>query len=111
VDAGFAGLTAVTQALREGLAARGVRVAENTEPLAITWADGTWTVATSGGPVESDALVVTAGLGTNDVLSLVPQELQRQAQETRAACPHQPEHRQPAHTSPLTSQFRLERSH
>jgi glycine/D-amino acid oxidase-like deaminating enzyme len=47
-------------------------VAENTEPLAITWADGTWIVATSDGPVESDALVVTAGLGTNDVPGLVP---------------------------------------
>jgi sarcosine oxidase len=72
VDAGFADLAAVTQSLRDGLAARGVRVAENTEPLAITWADGTWIVATSGGPVESDALVMTAGLGTNDVLGLVP---------------------------------------
>jgi glycine/D-amino acid oxidase-like deaminating enzyme len=72
VDAGFADLAAVTQALRDGLAARGVRVVENTEPLAITQADGTWVVATSGGPVESDALVVTAGLGTNDVLGLVP---------------------------------------
>ena len=42
VDARFADLTAVTGALREGLRARGVR------------------------------LVVTAGLGTNDVLGLVP---------------------------------------
>ena len=72
VDAGFADLAAVTQTLGEGLAARGVRVAENTEPLAITQADGTWVVSTSDGPVESDALVVTAGLGTNDVLGLVP---------------------------------------
>jgi glycine/D-amino acid oxidase-like deaminating enzyme len=72
VDAGFADLAAVTQSLCDGLAARGVRVVENNEPLAITQADGTWIVATSGGPVESDALVVTAGLGTNDVLGLVP---------------------------------------
>ena len=72
VDAGFADLTAVTGALREGLRARGVRIAENTEPRAITRSDGTWTVATNSGPVESDVLVVTAGLGTNDVLGLVP---------------------------------------
>jgi glycine/D-amino acid oxidase-like deaminating enzyme len=72
VDAGFADLTAVTQALRDGLAARGVRVAENTEPRAISRVDGTWIVATDSGPVESDVLVVTAGLGTNDVLGLVP---------------------------------------
>ena len=36
VDAGFADLAAVTQALRDGLRARGVRVAENTAPRAIT---------------------------------------------------------------------------
>jgi glycine/D-amino acid oxidase-like deaminating enzyme len=63
VDAGFADLTAVTQALRDGLAARGVRVVENTEPRAISRVDGTWIVATDAGPVESDVLVVTAGLG------------------------------------------------
>jgi sarcosine oxidase len=72
VDAGFADLAAVTGALRDGLRARGVRVAENTEPLAITRSGGTWTVATAAGPVTSDALVVTAGLGSNDVLALVP---------------------------------------
>src|SRR5271166_613346 len=72
VDAGFADLAAVTQALREGLDARGVRVVENTEPRGITRSDGTWIVATDNGPVESDVLVVTAGLGTNDVLGLVP---------------------------------------
>ena len=54
VDAGFADLAAVTGALREGLRTRGVRVAENTEPRAITSSDGTWTVATDSGPVESD---------------------------------------------------------
>jgi glycine/D-amino acid oxidase-like deaminating enzyme len=72
VDAGFADLAAVTQALREGLADRGVKVAEDTEPRAITRTDGTWVVDTAAGPVESDVLVVTAGLGTNDVLGLVP---------------------------------------
>ena len=70
VDAGFADLAAVTQALREGLDARGVRVVENTEPRAITKSSGSWIVATDNGPVESEALVVTVGLGTNDVLGL-----------------------------------------
>jgi glycine/D-amino acid oxidase-like deaminating enzyme len=72
VDAGFADLAAVTQALREGLHARGVRIAENCGPRAITRSGGSWVVATDDGPVESDVLVVTAGLGTNDVLGLVP---------------------------------------
>ncbi len=71
VDAGFADLTAVTQGLREGLDARGVRVVENTEPRAISKSNGSWIVTTDNGPVESEALVVTAGLGTNDVLGLV----------------------------------------
>jgi sarcosine oxidase len=72
VDAGFADLAAVTGALREGLRARGVRVVENCEPRGITRSGGTWVVATDDGPVESDVLVVTAGLGTNDVLGQVP---------------------------------------
>jgi glycine/D-amino acid oxidase-like deaminating enzyme len=58
VDAGFADLTAVTAALREGLRARGVRVAENSAPLAITRSGLTWTVATGSGPVTSDAVVI-----------------------------------------------------
>ena len=45
---------------------------ENTEPRAISKSSGSWIVATDNGPVESEALVVTAGLGTNDVLGLVP---------------------------------------
>jgi sarcosine oxidase len=72
VDAGFADLAAVTRVLRQSLAERGVRVAENSEPRAITRAGQGWVVATGAGPVESDALVVTAGLGTNDVLGLLP---------------------------------------
>ena len=72
VDAGFADLAAVTQALRDGLAARGVRVVENTQPRAISKSRGCWVVATDSGPVESDVLVVTAGLGTNEVLELLP---------------------------------------
>jgi sarcosine oxidase len=72
VDAGFADLAAVTAALREGLRARGVQLIENCEPRGISRSGPTWTVHTDAGPVESDVLVVTAGLGTNDILSLVP---------------------------------------
>jgi sarcosine oxidase len=72
VDAGFADLTAVTGALRDGLHGRGVQVAENRELRGITRSGRTWTVHTDAGPVESDVLVVTAGLGTNDVLAMVP---------------------------------------
>jgi glycine/D-amino acid oxidase-like deaminating enzyme len=71
VDAGFADVTGVTRALTAALRRRGVRVAEKTAPLGITRTGG-WSVATDAGPVESDVLVITAGLGTNDVLGLVP---------------------------------------
>ncbi len=72
VDAGFVDVAAATQTLSDAIAARGVRVAENSPPRAITRSGGAWRVATDSGPVESDVLVVTAGLGTNDVLGLVP---------------------------------------
>lgn len=72
VDAGFADLAAVTRALRERLRARQVTLAENTEPRAITRSGRAWIVTTDAGPVTSDALVITAGLGTNDVLGLLP---------------------------------------
>jgi glycine/D-amino acid oxidase-like deaminating enzyme len=72
VDAGLVDVSAVTSFLQAALRARGVRVVEHVTPLGITRSDGTWTVATSAGPVESDALVVTAGLGTNEVLELLP---------------------------------------
>ncbi|HLI42782.1 MAG TPA: FAD-dependent oxidoreductase [Streptosporangiaceae bacterium] len=71
-DAGFADLAAVTAALRERLRARGVRVAEHAEPRSIARTGRTWTVATDRGPVQSDVLVVTAGLGSNDVLAMLP---------------------------------------
>jgi sarcosine oxidase len=72
VDAGFADVAAVTRALSRALRRRGVRVAEKTVPRGITRAHGGWSVATDAGPVESDVLVITAGLGTNEVLGLVP---------------------------------------
>jgi glycine/D-amino acid oxidase-like deaminating enzyme len=72
VDAGFADVAAITRTLRAALDARGVRVVENTAPRAITRSGDGWTVATDAGPVESDVLVIAAGLGTNEVLDLVP---------------------------------------
>lgn len=72
VDAGFADVAAVTRALGRALRRRGVRVAENAAPRGITRSGGIWTVATDAGPIDSDVLVITAGLGTNDVLGLVP---------------------------------------
>jgi glycine/D-amino acid oxidase-like deaminating enzyme len=72
VDAGFADLAAVTNVLRKGMRERGVRLAENSEPRAITRSGRTWTVVTDAAPVTSDALVITAGLGTNDVLGMLP---------------------------------------
>jgi len=84
VDAGFADVAAVTRMLRTALSARGVRVVENTEPRGISRSTGGnhppgpprpeagWTVATDAGPVESDVLVITSGLGTNEVLGLLP---------------------------------------
>jgi glycine/D-amino acid oxidase-like deaminating enzyme len=72
VDAGFVDVPAATSFLQAALRVQGVRVLEHAAPLGITRSDGTWTVATDAGPVESDVLVVTAGLGTNEVLGLLP---------------------------------------
>ena len=72
VDAGFADVAVITRLLRAALSARGVRVVENTVPRGITRSADGWTVATDAGPVESDVLAITAGLGTNEVLDLVP---------------------------------------
>jgi glycine/D-amino acid oxidase-like deaminating enzyme len=72
VDAGFVDVAAVTGALTEALRRRGVRVHEGTAPRAIARTSHGWSVATDAGPVESDALVITAGLGTNEVLGLLP---------------------------------------
>jgi sarcosine oxidase len=71
-DAGFADVAAVTRMLLAALTARGVRVVENTMPRGISRSGDGWSVATDAGPVESDVLVITAGLGTNEVLELIP---------------------------------------
>jgi glycine/D-amino acid oxidase-like deaminating enzyme len=72
VDAGFVDVPAATRFLQAALRARGVRVAENAELRGIARSGGAWSVATNAGTVVSDMLVITAGLGTNDVLGLLP---------------------------------------
>jgi sarcosine oxidase len=72
VDAGFADLPAVTGLLRTVLPARGVDIREETSIRAISQSGNGWQVHTEAGVVESDVLVITAGLGTNELLSLVP---------------------------------------
>jgi glycine/D-amino acid oxidase-like deaminating enzyme len=72
VDAGFVDVGAVTGSVREALRRRGVRVHEGTVPRGIARTGHGWSVATDAGPVESDVVVITAGLGTNEVLGLLP---------------------------------------
>jgi N-methyl-L-tryptophan oxidase len=72
VDAGFVDVPAATRFLRAALRARGVRVDEHATVRGIARSGGAWSVTTDSGTVESDALVITAGLGTNDVLGLLP---------------------------------------
>jgi glycine/D-amino acid oxidase-like deaminating enzyme len=72
VDAGFVDVAAVTRFLQGALRARGVRVTEHAAVRGIRRSGGRWSVTTDAGEVESDALVVTAGLGTNDLLELLP---------------------------------------
>jgi len=72
VEAGLVDVPAVTGFLQAALRERGVRVAEQATPRGITRTGGAWSVATDAGVIESDVLVITAGLGTNDVLGLLP---------------------------------------
>ena len=72
VDAGFADVAAVTRFLQGALRARGVRVTENAAVRGIARPGGQWSVTTDSGEVVSDVLVITAGLGTNDLLELLP---------------------------------------
>src|ERR1700678_676086 len=66
VDAGFADVAAVTALLRSALPARGGDIHEQTQIRAITRSADGWRVQTSAGPVDSDVLVITAGLGANE---------------------------------------------
>jgi sarcosine oxidase len=72
VDAGFAEVSAVTRMLTTALADRGVQMRQETAVHGVARTGPGWTVATSGGPVPSDTLVITAGFGTNDLLGLLP---------------------------------------
>jgi sarcosine oxidase len=72
VDAGFADVAAVTAMLRAAIPARGVDLREDVQIRGISRSGGGWQVETGAGPLESDVLVVTAGLGTNDILGLIP---------------------------------------
>jgi glycine/D-amino acid oxidase-like deaminating enzyme len=72
LDAGVVDLPAVTEALVRTLAARGVRVVEGVEISSIEGDGGAHRVRADGADVVARSLVVTAGHGTNDVLSLLP---------------------------------------
>jgi glycine/D-amino acid oxidase-like deaminating enzyme len=72
VEAGFIDVPAVTAHLREELGARRVRVMENVAISGIDRSAGGWRVTAGSAAVTSDVLVITAGLGSNDVLGMVP---------------------------------------
>jgi sarcosine oxidase len=72
VDAGFADVAAVTAMLSSAMPALRVRLTEEAQIRGISRSGAGWRVETSAGPVESDVLVITAGLGTNDLLGLIP---------------------------------------
>ena len=72
VEAGFVDVPAATGFLQEALRARGVRVAEGAAVRGIARTGGAWSVTTDAGEEACDVLVITAGLGTNDVLDLLP---------------------------------------
>jgi glycine/D-amino acid oxidase-like deaminating enzyme len=72
VEAGFYDVHAVTRYMTAALRAHGVRFAENADVREISRSDGAWRVATSSQTIDADALVMTAGMGTNDLLGLLP---------------------------------------
>jgi sarcosine oxidase len=71
VDAGYADVPAVTDMLTRALAARGVRVVGGVPIRAIGRSGGGWQVQAGPETIESDTLIITAGLGTNDLLGLI----------------------------------------
>jgi glycine/D-amino acid oxidase-like deaminating enzyme len=72
VDGGVVDLPAVNRALTGALHERGVRTLEGVETVAISAEDDRYRVITDGGEVLARTLVVTAGHGTNDVLTALP---------------------------------------
>jgi glycine/D-amino acid oxidase-like deaminating enzyme len=71
LEAGFADVQAVTTLLTRALAARGVRILDGSPVSAITRSGGGWEVTAGPETVQSDVLVITAGLGTNDLLGQI----------------------------------------
>jgi glycine/D-amino acid oxidase-like deaminating enzyme len=72
LDAGVVDLPAVTTTLTRVLGERRVRVLEGVETSATAREDGAIRVITDAGEFVTRALVVTAGHGTNEVLSMLP---------------------------------------
>jgi glycine/D-amino acid oxidase-like deaminating enzyme len=71
VDAGVVDVPAVDRALARALDERGVRTLEGVETSAIAQEGACIRVTTDAGEFVTRSLVVTAGHGTNDVLSLL----------------------------------------
>jgi glycine/D-amino acid oxidase-like deaminating enzyme len=72
VDAGIVDLPAVTRALTDVLRERGVRTLEGVETTSIERDGASIRVVTDAGELVTRSLVVTAGHGTNDLLSKLP---------------------------------------
>jgi glycine/D-amino acid oxidase-like deaminating enzyme len=72
VDAGVVDVPAVNRALARVLGERGVRVHEGVETRSIVRDGAALRVITGAGEFATGSLVVAAGHGTNDVLSLLP---------------------------------------
>jgi glycine/D-amino acid oxidase-like deaminating enzyme len=71
-EAGVVDVGAVTRTLRRVLAERGVDVREGVEVAALARSGASIRVTTTAGEIEARSLVVTAGHGTNGVLSSLP---------------------------------------
>ncbi len=71
VEAGFMDVSQVTRTLLSTLQARGVRILEHTLVDAITQDDAVVTIHSDKGSYTSKQLVLTAGWGTNDILSRI----------------------------------------
>jgi sarcosine oxidase len=72
VDAGLADVAVVTQVLTRALRERGVTVHERAGVCGIGRDSDGWQVGFDYGAIGSDAVVITAGLGTNELLGLLP---------------------------------------
>lgn len=72
VDAGLIDNKAVTDALARAVRERGVTVHESSMVRGIGRDHDAWHVATDYGVLGCDSLVITAGLGTNGILELLP---------------------------------------